>query len=287
MKELLLFEPLCKERIWGSETWTVSALPEGDLKVSEGSLAGETLSGLWKDHRELFGRGKGELFPLLVKVIDAKADLSIQVHPDDTYAKAHENRAFGKAESWYIMDVTEGNTLVLGHHAKTREQAREMVQSGRWNEFIRQVPVEAGELVQIDPGTIHAIHGGTKITEIQQSSDITYRLYDYDRTVNGKKRELHIEKSLDVIRVPDRSEEKIYHSFPKNGHQTAFYQIMRYEIEKEQSFDQDKDFQIISVVNGEGHIDGHRIKRGDSLIVPYAYGNYTITGQTEILITSL
>ncbi|MBQ7582528.1 MAG: class I mannose-6-phosphate isomerase, partial [Lachnospiraceae bacterium] len=173
MKELLLFEPLCKERIWGSETWTVSALPEGDLKVSEGSYAGETLSGLWKDHRELFGRGKGELFPLLVKVIDAKSDLSIQVHPDDTYAKAHENGACGKAESWYIMDVTEGNTLVLGHHAKTREQAREMVQSGRWNEFIRQVPVEAGELVQIDPGTIHAIHGGTKITEIQQSSDIT------------------------------------------------------------------------------------------------------------------
>ncbi len=287
MKELLFFESLRKERVWGNETWTVSAIPEGDLKVAFGTYSGKTLSQLWNEHKELFHHAQGERFPLLVKVIDAKQDLSIQVHPDDAYAKAHENGLYGKAECWYVMEVTDNNTLVLGHHAKTREEAHKMVQSGQWNTFINQVPIAAGEFIQIDPGTIHAIHGGTKLTEIQQSSDLTYRLYDYDRIVNGKARELHIDKSLDVIRIPDQSEKNIYRGVPDGGHITQYYRVYRHVIEKECTFTQTEAFQIISVVNGEGQIDGHTIKCGDSFIVPYDYGTYTITGQTEILITSL
>ena len=286
MKELLILNPVCRELIWGTETWTVSAHPTADCTVAEGTYKGLTLSQLWDSHRELF-HTDGDHFPLLIKVIDAKADLSVQVHPDNAYAREHENGSYGKAECWYIMESHNEDPLILGHRAKSRAEAQEMIRDGRWKDFLKTVRIKPGDLIQINPGTIHSIHGGTKLTEIQQSSDITYRLYDYDRKVNGKARELHIDKSLDVINIPDKSEENIFHDFPAGGHITEYYQVQRYLIKEEQTFCREDSFLIVSVVNGNGAIDGKPVGRGDSLIVPYGYGSVRITGEIEILITSL
>ncbi len=285
MKELLIFEPVLKERIWGSERWTVSAHPSGDLKVSEGTYKGLTLSELFAKHRDLFGKITCDRFPLLVKVIDARADLSVQVHPDDAYAREHENGSLGKSECWYIMDSTDEGELVLGHTAKNADEAKALIEKGRWSDFLKRIRVKRGNFVQIDPGTIHSICGGVTLTEIQQNSDITYRLYDYDRTVDGKKRELHLSQSLDVIIIPDHSGEKVFDVIPAGGYETPFYAIRKEEIRGDRVFEQKDTFQIVTVTDGEGSVDGKTVRSGDSLIVPDGYGTYCISGNIGILIT--
>ena len=286
MKELLLFEPVRKELIWGSESWVTSAHPNGDCLVSAGTYAGLTLSQLWERHRELFHDLEGDRFPLLVKIIDAKRDLSIQVHPGDAYAQKNENGSLGKSECWYILNARESNSLILGHHAASRAEAEQMIREERWDDFLKRISIKPGNFVQINPGTIHSICGGTKLIEIQQNSDITYRLYDYGRLVNGKPRELHIQKSLDVIGIPDRSEERIYAKIPEEGYRTDYYKVIRHCIQTRQRFEQNEAFQILCVANGEGTVDEQPVKQGDALIIPYGYGTYTVAGQIEILITS-
>ena len=219
MEKVILLKPYFSHTIWGGkrlseefgydepgddigECWGISAHPSGESAALGGEYDGKKLSELWDEHRELFGNVPGDRFPLLVKIIDAKDDLSIQVHPDDEYAKNHENGSLGKKECWYILDCPEGSELVIGHNAKSKDELRSMISEGRWDELIRKVKVRKGEVIQIDPGTIHSITAGMCLLETQQSSDITYRLYDYDRIRNGVKRDLHIEKSLDVITVP-------------------------------------------------------------------------------------
>ena len=142
--ELLLLEPVFKQMIWGGsrlkddfgydipgdntgECWAISAHPHGDCTLKNTEYKGKTLSWLWENHRELFGNVQGDRFPLLIKIIDAKADLSIQVHPDDAYAAEHENGSLGKMECWYILDAKEGGTIVIGHNAKNHEEVEEMI----------------------------------------------------------------------------------------------------------------------------------------------------------------
>lgn len=287
MKELLIFETIRKDAVWGSEYWTVAAHDNGDCIVKEGTYKGKSLSYLWQNHRDLFGDLEGDRFPLLVKVIDAKGDLSIQVHPDDAYAKKNENGSLGKTECWYILEALPQEAIMLGHNATSREEAEKMIAEGRWNDFLKRMPIKKGDFVLINPGTIHSICGGTKLVEIQQNSDITYRLYDYDRVVNGKLRELHIDKSLDVIQIPDRSHENCYSDFPKKGFTTPYFDINRISVKTEGKYDFGKYFAIVSVIDGEGTIDGHSLERDDSIIVPADYGTLTISGQIEILLTNL
>ncbi|HOO28510.1 MAG TPA: mannose-6-phosphate isomerase, partial [Lachnospiraceae bacterium] len=189
MKELLFLEPIVKEMIWGKEYWTVSAHPSGDGTIKNGTYAGRKLSWLWENKRELFGGAAGDQFPLLVKKIEAKEDLSIQVHPDDHYAKANENGSLGKTECWYIIDCKPEGTIIIGHHANSREEAEKMIEQNEWKKLLRELPIKKGDFFQINPGTVHAIKNDTVIMEIQQSSDITYRLYDYGRLKDGSPRE--------------------------------------------------------------------------------------------------
>jgi len=196
MSEILFMAPVFKQMIWGGnklgskwgyaipgentgECWAVSAHPNGDCTIKEGTFAGKTLSQLWTEEPQLFGDTTGDRFPLLIKIIDANDDLSIQVHPDDIYAGKNENGSFGKTECWYILDAPEGATLVIGHNAKDKAELEDMIHNGRWEEFLREVPVKRGDFIQIDPGTVHAIKGGIEILETQQNSDITYRVYYY------------------------------------------------------------------------------------------------------------
>lgn len=309
-REPLFFEPVIKENVWGGERlvtefhylpsgkglgecWGISAHLHGDCVIAEGPYKGETLSALYEKHRELFGGLKSPEFPLLIKIIDAKDKLSIQVHPDDSYAKEHENGSLGKTECWYVMDCPEGAELVIGHNAKSRQELADMVHAGKYEELIRRIPVKKGDFVQIVPGTIHAITGGMLILETQQSSDITYRVYDYGRLVDGKPRQLHVEQSIAVTNVPDESDKKaLVHTqdFSSNEmHELVsceFYTVWKLKVDGDFDFDQEFPFLNVSVIEGEGSLDGHRIKRGDHLILPAGYGRAKLQGTMECILSA-
>ena len=306
-KEILFLEPVFTHNIWGGtklreeygypvegddigECWGIAAHDNGDCTVKSGTFAGKTLSTLWNEHRELFGNQEGDRFPLLVKIIDAKDDLSIQVHPDDTYAAEHENGSFGKMECWYILDCEENSTLVIGHNAKTKEELTDMIENKRWGELIREIPVRKGDFIQIDPGTVHAIKGGITILETQQNSDITYRVYDYDRLSNGQPRQLHVKQSLDVITVPAKPvEDSVIHVGETKVNELQelircqYYKVFKIDVDGEAVIEDNEPFLIMSVVEGSGTIDGQEIRKGAHFILPAGYGNVKLKGNMKII----
>ena len=214
-----LLHPASKDYLWGgtrlnddfakhiasdvvAETWECSTHPDGVSIVASGEWMGRPLDELLKEHPEYLGEhanGATEL-PVLVKLIDADRDLSVQVHPDDEFAREHENGQNGKTEMWYVMDADPDSRIAYGlHHTIGREEFREAIGRGTVERYLQMVPARKNDLFFIRPGTIHAIGAGCLVAEIQQSSNLTYRLYDYDRTDrNGNKRPLHIDKGLAV-----------------------------------------------------------------------------------------
>lgn len=306
-KEILFLDPVCMHNIWGGnrlreefgyqeegddigECWGISAHPNGDGTVKNGAFEGMKLSEVWEKHPEVFGNLSYDRFPLMTKIIDARDDLSIQVHPDDTYAKEHENGSFGKTECWYIMDCPKDGALVIGHGANTKEELSAMIHEGRWDEFIREIPVKKGDFIQIDPGTVHAIKGGLLILETQQNSDITYRVYDYDRLQNGQPRELHIEKSIDVITVPAKSVEDSVKSaldLPKNQvnelYSCNYYDIFKLEVSGKMTMTQEYPFLMMSVIEGDGIINSNPVKKGDHFILPCGFGEIELQGEMSII----
>ena len=298
-RPILFLNPVFKEMIWGGnhktgECWAVSAHPNGDCTVREGEYAGRKLSELFKEEPELFGNLPLDRFPLLIKIIDAKADLSIQVHPDDAYAKVHENGSLGKTECWYILDCPEDATLVVGHNAGSREELKEMIDQKRWSELIREVPVKKGDFIQINPGTVHAIKGGLMILETQQNSDITYHVYDYDRLSNGKPRELHVQQSIDVITVPAPSaEDSVSHAadLPANTMNELiacdYYKVYKLTVTEPVSFEQEHPFLIMSVIEGEGLVNGQMIRKGDHFILPSGFGKVELQGDMTLIASSV
>ena len=303
MKELLFFEPVFKTMIWGGnkmrdmfgyeipgentgECWAISAHQNGDCVLKNGEFAGKTLSWLWDNKKELFGNYDSDRFPLLLKVIDAKTDLSIQVHPDDEYAKEKENGSLGKTECWYILDCEENSSLVVGHNAKTKEELISMIDEKRFKELISEVPIKKGDFIQINPGTVHAIKGGVVILETQQNSDITYRVYDYDRLDNGKLRPLHLEKSKDVIKVP-QSGKKIIHTSETESIEELisckYYSLCKLNVKGEISLEFKDPFRIVSCIEGDGFAGELSIKKGDHFIIPNGFGKISFRGDMVLV----
>jgi len=267
--------------------------------VSQGPYAGKTLSQLWTEVPGLFGNVdkegnlKEEKFPLLIKIIDAKADLSIQVHPDDAYAKVNENGSFGKTECWYILDCPEDATLVIGHNAGSREEMEEMIRQGRWSEFLQEVPVKKGDFIQIDPGTLHAIKGGIMLLETQQNSDITYRVYDYDRLSDGKPRPLHIEQSMAVMQVPAApTSECMFHVEDGADNEiqilveNQYYQVSKLKVKGTASWMQEEGFRIVTVLSGCGLVNGTMVKKGEHFILPAGYGKVVAEGEMTLFMST-
>lgn len=291
MKELIKLEPVYKEMIWGSETWTISAHPHGDCKVADGTYEGMTLSQLWTARPELFGAEPDSQFPLLVKIIDAKEDLSIQVHPDDAYASAHEGGSLGKTECWYILDCKDDAQIVIGHHARDKAEMEQMIREKRWDDFIRVIPVKKGDFFQIDPGCLHAIKGGTLILETQQSSDITYRVYDYGRLSDGKPRKLHIEQSIDVIQAPFTGHETAREVTELLGARKThlvtcpFYTVERYEVSGVFDCEFPYGFANISIIGGCGTVNGENFEKGAGFIVPSGFGNCSFSGDFVMIVS--
>ncbi len=306
MAELLFLSPVFKERVWGGsklrtefgydiksdnvgECWGICAHAQGDSVCLNGTYKGRTLSDLWAHEKALFGNMEGDRFPLLIKLIDAKEDLSIQVHPNDEYAAIHENGELGKSECWYILDCDDDAKLVLGHNANSRDELEKMIDEGRYDELIKIVEISKGDFVQINPGTVHAIKGGVMLLETQQNSDVTYRVYDYDRMYDGVLRELHVDKSKEVITIPS-SCENIIHTKDKSRNNINILEANeKYIVTKIEVIDSVKigcvaHFVTVSCVDGQGYVNGTHIHKGDFFIVPYGYGEIEFSGKLELVI---
>ena len=313
MESIIELVPVFKEKIWGGrkletefgyeipagpvgECWAISAHPAGDDEIASGEYAGKTLSWLWDEHRELFGNCEGDRFPLLVKIIDAKDDLSIQVHPDNDYAAEHENGSLGKKECWYVLSAEPGQTIVVGQRAHSREEFAQMVEEGRWSELLNEIPIKAGDFFQIDPGTVHAIKGGTVILESQQSSDVSYRVYDYDRKQDdGTLRPLHMQQALDVIDfdcAPLTSGEVELSGPVTTLEQNECYTVDLVRVGEdgcpaELAVETPHPFTCISVIEGEGVVNGREVKKGTHLLALSACDALELSGTMQVVLSYL
>lgn len=288
---ILKLEPVFKSKIWGGtklkemfgyrtnepnigECWGVSAIPGSESTVATAPFEGYGLKRLWEERRDLFGNHPAAMFPLLVKFIDAADDLSIQVHPDDAYAaKVH---SYGKTECWTILNADPGSTIVVGHRAKTKEDFLRFVKEGRYLDLVKRYPLKKGDRFFIEPGTIHAICKGTTLLEIQQSSDLTYRFYDYGRLENGKPRPLHLEDAIAVSKIPDNQ--------IRTDFRNPFFEVIDPVPAGNHGAGPHGDFLI--VVSGEGRLDDISAVAGEFYFVP-ANQNYSIQGDLSIVIARM
>ncbi len=315
-RDLIFPTPIFHEKIWGGrkladdfgyeipdgpigECWVISAHPNGDCAISGGAWDGMRLSELWDQHRELFGDVEGDRFPLLIKIIDAKDNLSVQVHPDDAYAAEHENGSLGKRECWYVLAADEGTQIVIGQRAHDRAELAGMIDEGRWDDMLNLVPCHVGDFFPIEPGTVHAIQGGTLILETQQSSDVTYRVYDYDRVGDdGKPRELHIQQSLDVVDYAAQAPASGEVTAPEVDGVTELMECPNFVVDRvrvagEKDVVQPWPFLCVSVIEGSGTVCAseagvtHEIARGTHFVAPAGCGELSFVGDMTLVTSHL
>ncbi|MUV36807.1 Mannose-6-phosphate isomerase [Lentibacillus sp. JNUCC-1] len=313
-QEPLILSPAFQERIWGGhklkdlfgydipsdqtgEAWIISAHRNGPSQVENGALAGKTLNVVWQEHPELFGKEKAnEAFPLLVKLLDANADLSVQVHPNDTYARRVEGEPYGKTECWYVVDCEDNAEIVFGHHAKSESEFREMVEAGEWDDLLRRVKVNKGDFIYVPSGTIHAIGKGIVILETQQSSDITYRVYDYGRTdADGNERELHIDASIAVTHYPHHAEQQEHETVTVEGLtktklvQADYFTVYHLEVDGAATAPVKADYILMSVLDGTGTLvvngQDYTLEKGTNLILPATVASYELKGRMEMIVS--
>lgn len=315
MVEPFFLTPELHDKIWGGtqlaeyfdfdlssnhvgEAWIISAHPNGVDTIANGRFAGQSLAHVWRTHKALFGHAKAEKFPLLVKFLDAKTDLSIQVHPDDEYAGQHANE-LGKTECWYILDAKPGAKIYYGHNAKTKAELTTMINNQDWEHLLRQVEVHPGEFYYVPAGTVHTLGAGVLALEVQQSSDTTYRIYDFDRrdSITGEKRELHLADALNVINVPSQEQpvQPIEKLFGENIEtilaDEKYFNVIKWQINgSSQSFTQTRsDYTLAVVIAGNGmlNIDNHdyKLSKGQAFILPSDVLSWTITGDVTLVLS--
>lgn len=311
--------PVFKEIVWGgerlkngygyesdlnniAEAWVLSARNDGDNIVKNGEYANKSFTELIKNHPEFLGK-KGEKyneFPLLIKFIDAKSDLSIQVHPDDDYARIHEN-SLGKTEAWYILDCSDDAELIYGFNKEiTKEEFEKSIKDNSFLNHVNKVKVKKGDIFFIEAGTLHAIGGGILLAEVQQNCNTTYRVYDYGRLVDGKPRELHIEKALDVTNTlpPVRSaeaegkEEVIGDAKVQKLCSCEFFTMTSLKLNGKYEYNCDNSsFISVLILDGSGSITAGNtavsVKKGDSIFIPANSGNVVLSGEFNALLSTL
>ena len=293
------FEPILKEKVWGGdklkllfhkkrggnigESWEISGVDGSISNVQNGSLKGKSLHQLIEKYKgglvgEKVYKTFGNTFPLLFKFIDAKEDLSVQLHPNDTLAKERHN-SFGKTEMWYILDAEEKGKLVLGFNREVNETIyKKHLSENTLSEILHSEKVKKGDSFFIPTGTVHAIGKGVVLAEIQQTSDITYRIYDYDRPgIDGELRELHTDLAIDAINF-NAPNTKLIYSEEKNKPillcKHDFFQTNKIVLTKELKRDLvDIDsFVVYMCVEGDGIIEVNNysktIKKGETILIP-------------------
>lgn len=316
--EIMKLIPTGKDYLWGgtrlreeygkkidltplAETWECSVHPDGPSYVANTTFKGRTLVEILKEHPEYLGTKvkNGEL-PILVKFIDAKKDLSVQVHPSDEYAREYEMDN-GKTEMWYVIDADEDAHIIYGfQHEVTEEILRKAIRTGTLDKHLQKVSVHKGDTYLVPAGTVHGIGKGVLIAEIQESSNVTYRVYDYDRVdKNGRKRELHFDKAVKVMSMNVASDvshkPKLVQYYPGSSRELLcrcqYFEIERIQITKNFIFSvMETSFQVLMCLGGCGEvqkIDKYRktmrFSKGETLFLPAGLGRCQIIGNVEML----
>lgn len=318
--QILELQGECKDYIWGgnrlrdeygkvsdkeiiAESWELAAREDGNSIIKNGDFKGKKLSEYIEAKGIRVLGKKCEKFgglPVLIKLIDAKKDLSIQVHPSDDYAFKNEGEA-GKTEMWYIIDCEPDAKIVYGFKNKlTREEFKECIENNKLTDKLNYVNVKKGDVFFIPSGTLHAIGAGILIAEIQENSNITYRVYDYNRKdKNGNKRELHIEKALEVTNLSDAPEQEKHDIEMYFGNrakilcQCEYFMVIKIKIENGNAnfFADATSFHHILITDGKGSIQfeggSMDLKRGSSIFVPAGFGGYKIAGELDVICTKI
>ena len=313
-KEPVFLKPVFQERIWGGEklqklfnydipsqttgeAWVISAHENGPSIVMNGELRGKSLLEVWQNYPQLFGSETTDSdFPLLVKILDANDQLSVQVHPDDRYAQELAHKPCGKTECWYILDCDENAEIIIGHQAQSREEFHQLVSKKEWHKLFQSIKVKKGDFVYVPSGTLHSIGKGIVILETQQSSDITFRLYDYDRIdPEGKKRELHLEEAMTVMTCPHQQvvqnnlTEQLNNLESTRLIEGEYFTVYHWLLGGKVEVPVTTRFLLVSVINGTGQIVTEEsvsaVKKGDNFIVPATIGNYFIDGNLELIVS--
>ena len=303
MKNLKLI-PECKDNIWGgtklkdkygkrcdgeivAETWELSYHKDGPSRLEDGSLITEALTAdeIGTNCRDF------SFFPTLVKLIDARQDLSVQVHPSDAYALKNEN-SFGKTEMWYIVEADDGAGIYLGFkNTVTPEEFEEAIKTNTLTDLLNFYEVKAGECYFIPSGTIHAIGAGCLICEIQQNSNLTYRVYDYGRKdKNGKERELHVEKAKLVTNLNAYTAKPlgITNKYGECLGLSKYFTVTKIDVDGSINIDMDRaSFKAFTCVDGKGMVEGENICLGDTRLITAHDGNIKLEGRMTVIMTEI
>ncbi len=315
----LKLDPAFKDYLWGgtrlrddfgkkcdydkvAESWELSCHKDGNSVIANGEYAGKTLAEYIKRcGKTVLGTNcaRFEQFPILIKLIDAKDNLSVQVHPDNEYAQRVEGE-YGKTEMWYIVDCDEGAELLYGFkHNITKEEFKTRIENNTLLEVTNSVPVKKGDVFFIEAGTLHAIGKGILIAEIQQNSNTTYRIYDYGRVgADGKPRQLHIDKAVDVTNLCPAKPYPVTEPFTENGAvkrllaKSNYFTVYTVDTSEKASFKADEtSFHSILLLEGSAELDcgGEKLslKKGDSVFVPAGCGEYSLTGSFKSIFTRI
>lgn len=304
---ILKLKPACKDYLWGgsklrerynirsdleplAEAWVLSCHPDGPSVVENGPDAGLSLPRYIEKHgKKILGKNcaRFEDFPILTKLIDAKGDLSIQVHPDNAYALAHEGQ-YGKTEMWYVLEAEPGAFLYYGFKAPiSKEEYQARIENNTLTEVLNAVPVKKGDVFFIPAGTLHAICRGLVIAEVQQNSNVTYRVYDYGRTgADGKPRQLHLAQALEVTRRTPPSPQDF------GGHLAACEYFTADAVQAPATGVCDESsFASLLITDGEGRLacggEALAVRRGDSLFLPAGSGRWELTGSASALLAQV
>lgn len=266
MEKILRLSPFFSKKIWGYEKWNVSTHRNGNSVVVN-------------ENNKLLKDVLNKELPILIKIIQANETLSVQVHPDDEYANLYENDN-GKTECWYVLDAKEDAMLVSGlKKGITKEQFKKIIDENKVEEYIEKINVKSGDMIYIPAGTVHAIQGGIKILEVQQSSDVTYRIYDW-----GRDREMHVQKALDVIDYEGKRKGGKIENFSKL--ETPYFTIEKIYVKGSYNDTVKEDFQCYTVIDGSGYItDGEEIIKLEKEETVYIPNNikYEINGDLKLI----
>ncbi|MGH4050896.1 MAG: type I phosphomannose isomerase catalytic subunit [Clostridium sp.] len=274
-KELILkLKPFISEKIWGWEKWVLACNEDGNCTIQEGFYEGQKLS-------EILGRGND--FPILNKIIRAEDTLSVQVHPNDEYAKRVEN-ANGKTECWYILEAKDGATLISGiKKGLNKDKLREIIKQDKLEDYLERINIKSGDFIYIPAGTVHAIEAGVKLIEVQQNSNITYRLHDW-----GRGREVHIEKSLDVIDYEGENKGGKIENFTKL--ETPYFNVEKIIVSSNYKDIVNGSFHSYTVICGEGIIkwsnEKIQLKREETIYISKGI-KYILEGDMELIKSSV
>lgn len=315
---ILKLKAPCKDYIWGgnrlreeygkqldsdriAESWELSCHKDGQSVITGGEFDGKTLSDyIAAKGKGVLGKncGRFEYFPVLIKLIDAKDNLSVQVHPSNEYALRVEGE-YGKTEMWYIVDCDPGAELLYGFkHEISKEEFAERIANNTLLEVTNNVPVHKGDVFFIESGTLHAIGKGILIAEIQQNSNTTYRIYDYGRVgKDGKPRELHVDKALDVTKLAPAEQYPETPVEKKDGYdikllsKCEYFTTYRVNVDTKAELDADENsFNSILVLEGEPVISGGETvsaKKGESVFISAGTGKYTVEGKCTFVLTKI